>query len=136
MASVKDYYPGDFWGDVKQSLTWLYSRQNAAIGGWQGAALATPTAPQLAECGIVAGADLFSMDQTLMENIVIDPPAGVLPDTSPGPDGFPINFSPVGLPTGNILLNMFQSNAWQAAAGRCFSLLQPVTSYRVDIFCR
>src|SRR5207248_9546241 len=96
----------------------------------------TPTAPQLAECGIVAGADLFSMDQTLVENIIIDPPAGVLPDTSPGPDGFPINFSPVGLPTGNILLNTFQSNAWQAAAGRCFSLLQPVTSYRVDIFCR
>src|SRR6266568_6496842 len=97
MPSVKEYYPGDFWGDMKQSLAWLYSRQNAPIGGWQGNALATPTAPQLAECGVVSTADLFSMPQAAVENIVIDPPAGVLPDSSPGPDGFPVNFSPAGL---------------------------------------
>jgi hypothetical protein len=136
MATVKDYYSGDFWGDVKQSLAWLYSRQNASIGGWQANALATPTTPALAECGIVSTPDFSALAQTLFENIVIDPPAGVTPDASAGPDGFPINFSPQGLPTGNIFLNVLTSAGSQPVSGRCFSLLQPAASYRVDVFAR
>ncbi|HEV2492150.1 MAG TPA: hypothetical protein VG204_03665 [Terriglobia bacterium] len=136
MASVKDYYSGDFWGDVKQSLAWLYSHQNASMGGWQANALATPTTPALAECGIVSTPDFSTLAQTAFENVVIDPPAGVLPDASAGPDSFPINFSPQGLPTGNIFLNVLTSAGSQAVSGRCFSLLQPAANYRVDVFAR
>src|SRR5574340_810252 len=136
MASVKDYYSGDFWGDVKQSLAWLYSRQNGAIGGWRANALATPTTPALAECGVVSTPDFSTLAQTPFENIVIDPPAGVLADASAGPDGFPINFSPQGLPTGNVFLNVLTSAGSRAVSGRCFSLLRPAANYRVDVFAR
>ncbi len=136
MAAVKDYYPGDFWGDIKQSLAWLYSRQNIPIGNWQGNALGTATTQQLEECGLVSTADLSTFAQSAVENIVIDPPAGVLPDTSTGPDGFPINFSPLGLPQGNALLNTFQSTGPILVQGRCFSLLQLIGNYRVDVFSR
>ena len=136
MASVRDYYPGDFWGDVKQSLAWLYARQNASIGGWQANALPTAATPPLAECGIASTPSFSAFAVTAVENIVIDPPAGVAPDASPGPDGFPVNFSPQGLPTGNVLLNTFTNAAVQPVSGRCFSLLQPVASYRVDVFSR
>ena len=106
MASVKDYYPGDFWSDVKQSLAWLHSRQTAPVGGWQGSAAGTPPlqAAQFAQCGLVSTPDFSTFPQAAVENIVIDPPAGVIPDSSAGPDGFPVNFSPQGLPSGNILL--------------------------------
>ncbi len=137
MAKVSDYYPGDFWGDVKQTLAWIYSRQNAPIAGWQGNALATPTtSAQFAECGIVSTPDFSIFAQTALENIVIDLPVGVLPDASIGPDGFPINFSPQGLPQGNILLNTFQNSIAQTVSGRCFSLLQVLSNYRVDVFSR
>ncbi len=148
MAAVKDFYPGDFWGDIKQSLAWLYSRQNIPIGNWQGNALGTNgrtqatggtlTTQQLEECGLVSLADLSTFAQTAVENIVIDPPAGILTDASVGPDGtFPINFSPQGLPQGNILLNTFRSGtALPSLSGRCFSLLQLAINYRVDIFSR
>lgn len=137
MAQIKDYYPGDFWGDVKQTLLWLYSRQNAPVGGWQGNALPTATASaQFAECGIVSTPGFSTLAQKAVENIVIDPPVGVTPDSSPGPDTFPINFSPHALPTGNILLNAFENTLGQSISGRCFSLLQPLGNYRVDVFVR
>src|SRR5947208_593011 len=136
MASVKDYYPGDFWSDVKQSLAWLYSRQTAPVGGWQGNAVATATTPALAECGFVSTSDFTTLAQAVVENIVIDPPVGVMPASLAGPDGFPINFSPQGLPTGNVLLNTFQNTATQPVSGRCFSLLQAPANYRVDVFSR
>lgn len=133
---VKDYYPGDFWSDLRQSLAWLYSRQTGAVGGWQGNALPTETAPRFAECGLVSTPDLSGLAQAAVENIVLDLPAGVTPDSSAGPDGFPVNFSPQGLPNGNILLNTFWNRTTQGVSGRCFSLLQPLTSYRVDVFSR
>ncbi len=137
MAQVKDYYPGDFWSDVKQTLIWLYARQNAPIGGWLGNALLTPTSSgQFTECGIVSTGDFSTFAQQSVENIVLDPPAGVIPDSSSGPDGFPINFSPQALPTGSLLLNTFQNSTRQSVSGRCFSLLQPFGNYRVDAFAR
>ncbi len=136
MAQVKDYYPGDYYGDLRATLAWLFARQNAPIAGWQGNALGTPTTQVFEECGIVSTPDFSGFAQTAIENIVIDPPVGILPDNAKGPDGFPINFSPQGLPTGNILLNVFQSTVSQTVAGRCFSLLQPLANYRVDLFSR
>ncbi len=144
MAKVSDYYPGDFWGDVKQTLAWLYSRQSAPVSGWQGNAVATPPnqATQFVESGIVSTPDISTIPGvagvgfTAIENIVIDPPPGIAPDNSLGPDGFPINFSPQGLPQGNILLNVFWVTASQTMSGRCFSLLQPLGNYRVDVFTR
>ena len=136
MASVKNYYPGDFWGDVYQSLAWLLLRQNAAINGWQANALATATTPSLGECGIVSTPDLSTFAQIAFENIAISPPAGVSPDASAGPDGFPVNFSPQGLPTGNLFLNLLANGVSQPVSGLCLSLLQPVTNYRVDVYSR
>src|SRR6266567_4449674 len=126
MPSVKDYYPGDFWSDLKQSLAWLHSRQTAPVGGWQGSAAGAPPrqATQFAECGLVSTPDFSTFAQAAVENIVIDPPAGVIPDSSAGLDGFPINFSPHGLPSGNILLNTFANASTQPVSGRCFSLLR------------
>src|SRR5712692_11421183 len=135
MASVKDYYPGDFWSDVKQTLAWLYARQNAAVTGWQANALATQTtSAQFAECSIISTPDFYSFAQTAIENIVIDPPPGIMADNLTGPDGFPINFSPQGLPQGNLLLNVLQNPSSQSVSGRCFSLLQAIANYRVDVF--
>ncbi len=140
MATVKDYYPGDFWADVKQTLNWIYSRQNAPVGGWQGNSLATPTtSAQFAECGILSTPvfdAITGAGTTVIENIVLDPPPGVVADTSGGPDGFPINFSPIDLPGGNALLNTFQNSVSLTVLGRCFNLLQALANYRVDIFSR
>lgn len=115
MPPVSNYYPGDFQGDMAQTLAWLYSRQNADIGNWQANALLTslpvtqtpgaaqqPTAPALVECGIVSQADFSSLPVENIENITMVPPAGWLFDRSLGPDGFPIDFSPLTLPTGNL----------------------------------
>ena len=136
MASLSQYYPGNFWSDVAQSLTWIYGRQNPAAGNWQADATPTQTDPVFAECGIVSVPALSSLAQAPLENIVINPPAGVLPDSTSGPDGFPINFSPQGLPTGNIFLNTFQNPSQQSVTGSCYSLLQPPAYYRVDVFAR
>ncbi|MGH9406334.1 MAG: hypothetical protein ACRD3D_10935 [Terriglobia bacterium] len=115
MPSVSKFYPGDFHGDMAQTLAWLYSRQNADIGNWQANALFTslpvsqtpgaaqqPTSPALVECGIVSQADFSSLPVGTVENLVMLPPPGWLFDKSLGPDGFPIDFSPLTLPTGNL----------------------------------
>jgi hypothetical protein len=115
LASVAQYYPGDFHGDMAQTLAWLYSRQNVNIGNWNANALLTSlpvsnapgaaqaaTIPALAECGLVSQADFSSLPVTTVENIVLLPPPGWLFDESLGPDGFPVNFSPITLPTGNL----------------------------------
>ncbi|HEV2416939.1 MAG TPA: hypothetical protein VGX94_03980, partial [Terriglobia bacterium] len=115
MPSVAKYYPGDFQGDMAQTLAWLYSRQNVDVGNWQANALETslpvsvtpgaaqqPTTPALVECGIVSQVDFSSLPTSNIENLAMVPPSGWLFDKSLGPDGFPVNFSPVTLPTGNL----------------------------------
>jgi hypothetical protein len=136
MPQVKDYYPGDFWGDLWQSLAWLYARQGPPVSGWQGNALPAATSAQFVECGIVSTADLRAFAQSSAESIVIDQPVGTATESSGGPDGFPINFSPQGLPTGNVLLNTFENAVTQAVSGRCFSLQQALSGYRVDVFAK
>lgn len=129
MPSVSKYYPGDFQGDMAQTLAWLYSRQNADVGNWQANALLTslpvtqtpgapqaPTNPALAECGIVSQADFSSLPTVNIENIILIPPAGWLFDKSLGPDGFPTNFSPVTLPTGNLFAPVLPLTSGQIQA--------------------
>lgn len=129
MPSVSQYYPGDFQGDMAATLAWLYSRQNVDAGNWQANALGTslpvtqtpgamqqPTKPALAECGIISQADFSSLPAVTVENIAMLPPAGWLFDESLGPDGFPIDFSPVTLPTGNLFAPAIPLTAGQIAA--------------------
>ena len=71
-----------------------------------------------------------------MENIVLDAPPGILPDAQAGPDGFPINYSPIGLPQGNLFLNFIANPLNLSISGRCFNLLQAATGYRVDLFAK
>jgi hypothetical protein len=129
LPNVAQYYPGDFQSDMAQTLTWLYSRQNVNIGNWNANALLTSlpvsnvpgaarvaTTPALAECGLVSQADFSNLPVTTVENIVILPPPGWLFDESLGPDGFPLNFSPVALPTGNLLAPVIPLTSGQIQA--------------------
>ncbi|MGH9356211.1 MAG: hypothetical protein ACRD10_08790, partial [Terriglobia bacterium] len=129
MPNVAQYYPGDFQSDMAGTLAWLYSRQNVDVGNWQANALETslpvtqtpggtqqPTAPALAECGIVSQSDFSSLPTLTVENITMLPPAGWLFDEALGPDGFPINFSPVTLPAGNLFAPIIPVTAGQIAA--------------------
>lgn len=121
---------------MAQTLAWLYSRQNADVGNWLGNALLTslpvtqtpgaaqaPTNPALAECGIVSQADFSSLPAVTIENIVLIPPAGWLFDKSLGPDGFPVDFSPTTLPTGNLFAPVLPLTIGQiqAAYGAAFA---------------
>ena len=176
MPSVQDYYPGDFYGDAQQTLLWLFSRQSGQSGNWQanvnptafpassapGAQL-IPTSPALEECGLLSVGQLSDFDQINFENLAMIPPAGQPLDTNTGPDGFPVDYSAVTLPTGSLFLPVFPvtsqqiSAAYQSALaanpngasicgsaypvlpgmtiyGYLFDPVQPVTSYRVDIF--
>lgn len=176
MPTVQQYYPGDFYGDMRQTLDWLFSRQASQSGNWQaatnptafpvsaapGAPLAA-TSPALEECGILSIEALSDFEQTVFENIFMVPPAGQPLDTTTGPDGFPVNYSPVGLTAGNLFVPVFPatsgqiSAAYQAAVsaypngsticgtnypvlagmtvyGYVFNPLQPITNYRVDLF--
>ncbi len=129
MPNVAQYYPGDFQGDMAQTLAWLYSRQNANVSGWQASALFTslpisetpgaaqqPTNPALAECGIVSQVDFSSLPAITVENLVMLPPAGWLFDKSCGPDGFPVDFSPITLPTGNLFAPVIPLTAGEIQA--------------------
>ncbi len=117
MPTVSQYYPGDFYGDTAQSLEWLYSRQLKLVQGWEANALETgfpvtslpgapcvPTVPPFIECGIVSQNDLADMNQTQCESICMVPP-GILMlgmDDQLGPDGCPVDLSPIMLPFGTL----------------------------------
>ena len=176
MSSVQDYYPGDFYSDLQETLSWLFSRQSGQSGNWQanvnptafpaysapGAQL-LPTTPALQECGLLSVEELADFGQIDFENIAMIPPAGQPPDTTTGPDGFPVDCSAVTLSTGSLFVPVFPvtseqiSAAYQSALaanpngasicgttypvlsgmtiyGYLFNPIQPITSYRVDIF--
>jgi len=123
---------------VSESQTWLNSQQQPGPTAWEGDAVATGSTPQFQESGVYSAADLSTLPQTQIENIVIDPPAGVTPDNSTGPDGFPINYSPSPLPEGNVFLNVYQnpSTSSQTLNGHCFNLINAASAYRVDLFTK
>ena len=126
MAKVFDYYPGDFYGDVATSLDWLYSRQNNTAATIEANAVnvgypatsaagaqAVATSPNFIECGIVSQNDLADFEQTQGESITLVPP-GILDlvmDNQVGPDGFPIDYTPIGLPWGYLLAPVLQASA-------------------------
>jgi len=180
MPTVAQYYPGDFYGDTAATLAWLYGQQLPTPGIWQANASPTefpvsaapgsvlmPTSPALADCGIVSQQQFAGFTQTVVENIAFAPPAGWISDPTLGPDGFPVNYTPLTLPGGNLFNPVLQitsaeiTGAYAAAVaaypsgapvctptgvqtlyplngmtlfGYVFNLLQPITSYRVDIF--
>ena len=115
MPNVAQYYPGDFYGDTAATLAWLYSQQLPTAGIWRAnanptefpvsaapGALLTPTTPALVECGIVSQQQFAGFAQSVVENIAFAPPAGWISDPTLGPDGFPVNYTPVTLPGGNL----------------------------------
>ncbi len=136
---VKDFWPGDYERDMQRTLTWLFARQNAPSGNWQANALGTATTQQMWQCGIFSTSDLAGLAQAYIENIVLDLPPGLSADaSSSGPDGFPVNYSPVALPYGDgrTFLNTFMLTATTTVSGRCLSLANPASQYRVDLFVR
>src|SRR5438552_237124 len=165
MASVSQYWPRNIWEDLKKSLAWLYARALPPVSNWQGNArnpAAANSNQGFEECGIVSTVDLAAgagatgkYAETAVENIVFDAPSGILPDAQAGPDGFPINYSPIGLPQGNLFVNFIANPSSLTVTGRCFNLLQlaeqsenitdqngnPLTAkvltyYRVDVFAK
>jgi len=180
MPTVSQYYPGDFYGDVAQSLAWLYARQEKLVQGWEANALETgfpatswpgapcvPTTPPFIECGIVSQNDLSQFSQTACESITMIPP-GILMlgmDDQLGPDGYPVDFSPITLPFGSLFPPVLPVTATQISAyyqqmyaanpngsvingvtypvlpgltiyGYLFNPQQAMTNYRVDLFVK
>ena len=180
MATVSQYYPGDFYGDVAQSLAWLYARQEKLVQGWEANALETgfpatswpgapcvPTTPPFIECGIVSQNDLSQFAQTACESIAVIPP-GILMlgmDDQLGPDGCPIDLSPIPLPYGLLFPPVLPVTAAEISAyyeqmvadnpngsvingvtcpvlpgltiyGYLFNPQQVMTNYRVDLFAK
>jgi hypothetical protein len=133
---VSDYWPGHYERELRQALGWLFARQNAPVGNWQGNAVATAGTQKLWQCGIISRDSLDNYAQAAIENIVFDVPTGKSEDLAAGPDGFPINYSPIMLPNGQVFLNTFLLTAALTVTGRCYSLLNPAAQYRVDLFVR
>jgi hypothetical protein len=180
MATVSQYYPGDFYGDVAQSLTWLYAQQEKLVQGWDANALETgfpvtawpgapcvPTTPPFIECGIVSQNNLSQFAQTACETIVMIPPTILMlgMDDQLGPDGCPIDLSPIPLPYGPLFSPVLPVPAAEISAyyqqmcadspngcvingvtypvlpgltiyGYLFNPQQVMTSYRIDLFAQ
>jgi hypothetical protein len=133
MPNAQQYWPSNFLADMQQTLGWLLSRQSGNASGWQanvnpieypvsaepGAAL-IPATPPLQECGILLempGDTTFdSFNQTIFENIVTLPAAGLLLDPTTGPDGFPVDFSPIPQSTGSLFCPPFNLASAQISA--------------------
>ena len=126
MPTVSQYWPGNFWQSMNQSLAWLYGRQSGPAGDWLANALLTQGATGvmitrepdsgLVECGLsslvnfltgltVSGAQESPFAMSPIESIVATLPPGLLPDNQLGPDGYPVNESGVALAWGNLLVN-------------------------------
>jgi hypothetical protein len=180
MPTVSQYYPGDFYGDVAQSLSWLYARQEKLVQGWEANAVETgfpatswpgapcvPTTPPFIECGFVSQNDLSQFAQTTCESIVVVPP-GILmlgTDDQLGPDGCPIDLSPIPLGYGPLFPPVLPVTAAEISAyyqqmyadspngcvingvtypvlpgltvyGYLFNPQQAITNYRVDLFAK
>ena len=129
MPNVSQYWPGDFWQAMNQSLAWLYGRQSSPNGNWIANALLTQGAtssavtqeptPGLVECGLssqinfltgltVSGAQEAPIQMAQIESIVASLPPGLWADNQLGPDGYPVNESGVALPWGNLLVNSYE----------------------------
>jgi hypothetical protein len=137
MAAISDYYPGDLAGALDRAMTWLLSRLNANVSLFAGNALATPTDPSFIEGSLAVTSgrlDLFAQD--VVPCIVLDPLFGVPADDQAGPDGFPVNYSPTPLLSGNLLVNVLPLSSASTVSGRVLNLTVPGSDYRVDVYVR
>jgi hypothetical protein len=133
--SVKDFWQGDLTGALERAMSWMLSRLNANVSPFAGEAVSTPTTPALIQGAMrSAQGTLADLAQESWPNIVLDPLAGVPLDDQSGPDGFPINYSPTPLPSGNLLVNVLPQTASGEVTGRVFNLPQPASAYRVDVY--
>jgi hypothetical protein len=139
MPTVSQYWLGDFWPAMNQSLAWLYGRQSSPAGNWLGNALLTQGATSgavteepasgLVECGFgsminfltgltVSGAQETPFAMSQIESIVAALPPGLWADNQLGPDGYPVNESGQALPWGNLLVNGYEvTSAMQQSVG-------------------
>jgi len=137
MAEVSEFYSGDLPVDLNRTLTWMLSRLNANTSPFAGKVVSTLTAPALAEGGLIITTGRFAdAAQQRWPNIVFDPIFGVSLDDQPGPGGFPINYSPVPLLSGNLLVNALPLTTTLAVTGRALNLVEPASAYRVDVYSR
>lgn len=139
MAEVKNYWQGDLAGTLDRELGWMLSRLNANVSPFTGNAVTTPTSPALGEGAVdMVSGTYTDLAQTAQPNIVLDPLT--LPDDldqQQGPDGFPINYSPINLgPSGGTIVNVLDLSTTKDVSGRVFNLVEPADKYRVDIFSR
>ncbi|HET7101274.1 MAG TPA: hypothetical protein VFJ52_09005, partial [Terriglobia bacterium] len=135
MAEVKDYYSGDLAAALDQELAWVLGRINANVSPFAGVALSTGTNAAFVEGAVDAVVGpLSSLAQDSVANIVLDPIAGVSVDDQAGPDGFPVNYSPIPLLTGSLLVNLFTLVAVSDISGRVLNLTQSTSAYRVDVY--
>src|SRR5512146_3231905 len=108
MAEVKDYYSGDLAAALDQELAWMLRQINANVSPFAGVVLSTEASAGFVEGAVDAVNDPFSsLAQDSVPNIVLDPVASVSADDQGGPDGFAVNYSPMPLLTGNLLINLF-----------------------------
>jgi hypothetical protein len=135
MAEVKDYYSGDLASALDQELAWMLGQINANVSPFAGAVLSTETTAVFVEGAVDAVKDPFSsLAQDSVPNIVLDPVAGVSADDQSGPDGFSVNYSPMPLLTGNLLINLFTLSAAGDVSGRVLNLSQSASAYRADVY--
>lgn len=137
MAEISQYYPGDLAGALDRAMTWMLSRLNANVSPFVGNAVTTGTTPAFVEGAMdPANGTLSNLAQVPLPNIVLDPIAGISPDTQPGPNGFPINYSTTPLLSGNLIINVLPLTAPTNLTGRVFNLQLPASQYRVDVYSR
>ncbi|MEJ2010128.1 MAG: hypothetical protein P8Z30_18565, partial [Acidobacteriota bacterium] len=137
MAEVSDFYAGDLAGTLDNELQWMLGQMNANVSPFTGVALTTVTDAPFVEGAVDTVSGSFSdLNQDACPNIVLDPIAGVTPDGQAGPDGFPINYSPTPLLSGNLLINLFTLSFAGTVSGRALNLTQPISAYRVDVYSR
>lgn len=139
MPNVSQYWPGNLWQAMNQSLAWLYGRQSSPAGNWLGDALLTQGATSLAiaqeptsglvECGLtsqtnfltgltMSGAQGTSFAMSQIESLVATLPPGLWADNQLGATGYPVNESGQALPWGNLLVNGYQvTTAMQQSVG-------------------
>jgi hypothetical protein len=135
MAEVSDYYSGDLQGVLARELEWIQGQINANVSPFAGVVVTTKTSAPFVEGAVDSVKDSFSsLAQDSIPNIVLDPIAGVTADDQAGPDGFPINYSPTPLLSGNLLINLLTLSTTADVSGRVSSLAQPAPAYRVDVY--
>ena len=137
MAEVSKFYSGDLAADLDRTLTWTLSRLNANTSSFAGKIVATLSNPTLAEGGLIDTTGRFTdKAQERWPNIVLDPLFGMGVDDQPGIDGFPINYSPTPLLSGNLLIGVLPLTLTTAVTGRVLNLTGAASTYRVDVYSR